>query len=192
HFLSSSSASLKEEKNQTKNETLTSQAKTNFRGTSSLIFIFFDLKTSQTQNNGKEQKIPYSFLHHYHSNQNALEFHDLNRTTKALFPFSSPFEEMGGGGGGEGASYTVDDALTKMGFGTFQALVLAYAGMGQAAEAMEMMLLSFVGPAVQAEWGLSSRQESMITSVVFAGMLVGAYTWGIVSDNYGRRQVLSI
>lgn len=92
------------------------------------------------------------------------------------------------GGGGEGASYTVDDALTKMGFGTFQALVLAYAGMGQAAEAMEMMLLSFVGPAVQAEWGLSSRQESMITSVVFAGMLVGAYTWGIVSDNHGRRK----
>ncbi|MCL7040529.1 hypothetical protein MKW94_003581 [Papaver nudicaule] len=101
-------------------------------------------------------------------------------------PLTGSFGEMGGGG--EGATYTVDDALTKMGFGTFQGLVLAYAGMGQAAEAMEMMLLSFVGPAVQAEWGLSSRQESMITSVVFAGMLVGAYTWGIVSDNYGRRQ----
>ncbi|KAJ4725472.1 organic cation/carnitine transporter 7-like [Melia azedarach] len=84
-------------------------------------------------------------------------------------------------------TYTVDEALMKMGFGKFQAFVLAYAGMGWISEAMEMMLLSFVGPAVQSLWGLSPNQESLITSVVFAGMLVGAYTWGIVSDNYGRR-----
>ncbi|KAL5718029.1 Organic cation/carnitine transporter 7 [Ranunculus cassubicifolius] len=83
--------------------------------------------------------------------------------------------------------FTVDEALVEMGFGKFQGLVLAYAGMGWIAEAMEMMLLSFVGPAVQAEWGLTSHEESLITSVVFAGMLVGAYSWGIVSDNLGRR-----
>ncbi|KAK9282064.1 hypothetical protein L1049_004976 [Liquidambar formosana] len=48
----------------------------------------------------------------------------------------------------------------------------------------------FVGPAVQSEWDLSSREESLITSVVFAGMLVGAYSWGIVSDNHGRANSL--
>ncbi|XP_022143369.1 organic cation/carnitine transporter 7 isoform X2 [Momordica charantia] len=74
-----------------------------------------------------------------------------------------------------------------MGFGNFQIFVLAYAGMGWVSEAMEMMLLSFVGPAVQSAWNLSPHEESMITSVVFAGMLVGAYSWGIVSDKYGRR-----
>lgn len=74
-----------------------------------------------------------------------------------------------------------------VGFGNFQGLVLAYAGMGWVSEAMEMMLLSFVGPAVQLEWGLSSQEESFITSAVFAGMLVGAYSWGIVSDKHGRR-----
>ncbi|KAF6155201.1 hypothetical protein GIB67_019727 [Kingdonia uniflora] len=84
--------------------------------------------------------------------------------------------------------FTVDQALVYMGFGKFQGLVLAYAGMGWVAEAMEMMLLSFVGPAVQSDWGLSSHQESFITSAVFAGMLVGAYSWGIVSDTYGRRK----
>ncbi|GMH17539.1 hypothetical protein Nepgr_019380 [Nepenthes gracilis] len=84
--------------------------------------------------------------------------------------------------------YTIDEALVEMGFGKFQILVLAYAGMGWVSEAMEMMLLSFVGPAVQAEWSLSSNEESLITSVVFAGMLVGACLWGIVSDNYGRRK----
>uniref|UniRef100_A0ACD5YD07 Uncharacterized protein n=1 Tax=Avena sativa TaxID=4498 RepID=A0ACD5YD07_AVESA len=84
-------------------------------------------------------------------------------------------------------TYTVDEALVSMGFGKFQAFVLAYSGMAKISEAMEMMLLSFVGQSVQAEWGLSAQEESLITSVVFLGMLVGAYCWGLVSDNYGRR-----
>ncbi|XP_011093914.1 organic cation/carnitine transporter 7 isoform X2 [Sesamum indicum] len=86
--------------------------------------------------------------------------------------------------------YTIDEALTVLGFGRFQALVLAYAGLGAMAEAMEVMILSFIGPSVKAEWGLSSGQESLITTVVFAGMLIGAYAWGIISDNYGRRMGL--
>ncbi|CAH8381534.1 unnamed protein product [Eruca vesicaria subsp. sativa] len=89
---------------------------------------------------------------------------------------------------GNNRSFTVDEALVEMGFGRFQLYVLAYAGMGMVAEAMEMMLLSFVGPAVQSFWNLSSREESLITSVVFAGMLIGAYSWGIVADKHGRRK----
>ncbi|CAD6218157.1 unnamed protein product [Miscanthus lutarioriparius] len=85
------------------------------------------------------------------------------------------------------STYTVDEALVSMGFGKFHAFVLAYSGMAKISEAMEMMLLSFVGQSVQAEWELSAQEESLITSVVFVGMLVGAYAWGIVSDNYGRR-----
>lgn len=90
------------------------------------------------------------------------------------------------------SSYTVDEALLSMGFGYYQALLLGYAGMGWISEAMEMMLLSFVGPAVQFEWKLSSHEEGLITSVVFAGMLIGASSWGLVSDSYGRRQALSL
>uniref|UniRef100_A0A0D6QYE7 Major facilitator superfamily (MFS) profile domain-containing protein n=2 Tax=Araucaria cunninghamii TaxID=56994 RepID=A0A0D6QYE7_ARACU len=83
--------------------------------------------------------------------------------------------------------FSVDDALLAVGFGKYQFLLLAYSGMGWIAEAMEMMLLSFVGPAVRSEWGLSPDQESMITSVVFVGMMMGAYLWGILSDSKGRR-----
>lgn len=85
-------------------------------------------------------------------------------------------------------TYTVDEALAALGFGNFQVFVLIYAGMGWVSEAMEMMLLSFVGPAVQSQWDLSSHEESFITSVVFAGMLIGAYSWGVVSDIFGRRK----
>ncbi|KAF3659111.1 hypothetical protein FXO38_12845 [Capsicum annuum] len=89
----------------------------------------------------------------------------------------------------ESTTYTVDEALVALGFGNFQVLVLIYAGMGWISEAMEMMLLSFVGPAVQSAWGLSTHEESLLTSVVFAGMLVGAYLWGSISDKYGRRSL---
>ncbi|CAL4918017.1 unnamed protein product [Urochloa decumbens] len=84
-------------------------------------------------------------------------------------------------------TYTTDDALTTMGFGRFQALVLVYAGIGWVAESMELMLLSFLGPFIREEWNLSPQNESMISSVVFAGMLLGACSWGFVSDKYGRR-----
>nr|GEV79083.1 organic cation/carnitine transporter 7-like [Tanacetum cinerariifolium] len=87
-----------------------------------------------------------------------------------------------------GYAYTLDEALSTIGFGKFQVGVLAYAGLGWIAEAMEMMLLSFVGPAIQPEWGLSSTQESLISTVAFGGMLVGAYSWGVVSDSYGRKK----
>ncbi|GFY80563.1 major facilitator superfamily protein [Actinidia rufa] len=87
--------------------------------------------------------------------------------------------------------YTVDQALSAMGFGNFQARVLAYAGLGWVAEAMEVMILSFIGPAVKNEWALSSSEESLITTAVFGGMLAGAYSWGLISDNFGRRQVIS-
>ncbi|GJN23983.1 hypothetical protein PR202_gb11687 [Eleusine coracana subsp. coracana] len=53
-----------------------------------------------------------------------------------------------------------------MGFGKFQALVLAYAGMGWVAEAMELMLLSFLGPQIREEWNVSPENESLLSSCV--------------------------
>ncbi|XP_047325336.1 organic cation/carnitine transporter 7-like isoform X2 [Impatiens glandulifera] len=88
----------------------------------------------------------------------------------------------------QASTYTLDEALSIIGFGKFQGYALAYAGLGSIAEAMEIMLLSFIGTAVASDWNLSSDQESMITSIVFSGMLIGAYSWGVVSDNYGRKK----
>jgi MFS family permease len=83
--------------------------------------------------------------------------------------------------------FSVDEAFLAVGFGKFQLLLLAYAGISSVAEAMEMMLLSFIGPAIHSKWGLSPHQESMLTSAVFVGMMVGALLWGIVSYSKGRR-----
>lgn len=104
-----------------------------------------------------------------------------------FFFWHTPFTFAESAGAADMETYTTDDALTLMGFGKFQALVLAYAGMGWVAEAMEVMLLSFLGPVVRQEWNVSPLDESLLSSVVFAGMVTGACSWGFVSDRYGRR-----
>lgn len=89
-----------------------------------------------------------------------------------------------------GVYYSIDEALSAAEFGRYQYWVLAYAGMGYLMDAMEVMLLSFIGPSVKSIWGLSAAEEGLITTVVFAGMLVGAYSWGLFSDNFGRRKAM--
>ncbi|CAM6095034.1 unnamed protein product [Calypogeia fissa] len=91
------------------------------------------------------------------------------------------------GSGSAGVFYTVEDAIDHLGFGTFQIGMVTYTGLTWLADAAEMILLAFVGPAAKCEWSLSPGQESSISSAVFVGVLLGSYCWGILSDNRGRR-----
>lgn len=86
--------------------------------------------------------------------------------------------------------YTLEEALTSVGIGKFQYVAMCYAGLGFIAEAAETMILSFIGPALRSQWALSPSQESLITTVVFVGMLFGAIFWGFITDCYGRRKGL--
>merc|ERR1712166_921937 len=52
---------------------------------------------------------------------------------------------------------------------------------------MEMMLLSFLLPAVKEQWGLQGWQTGFISASTFVGMGFGAWLWGIFSDKFGRR-----
>ncbi|TFJ95159.1 tRNA pseudouridine synthase B [Platysternon megacephalum] len=101
-----------------------------------------------------------------------------------------PQQVHGLGGDDAGVYYSIDEALSAAEFGRFQYSVLAYAGLGYLMDAMEVMLLSFIGPSVKSLWGLSAAEEGLITTVVFAGMLIGAYSWGVFSDNFGRRKTM--
>lgn len=52
------------------------------------------------------------------------------------------------------------------------------------------MILSYLGPSVACFWPdqVGPFHESMLTSVVFAGMMVGVCTFGSISDAVGRRK----
>eukprot|EP01084_Bolivina_argentea_P139962 246178_1 len=83
--------------------------------------------------------------------------------------------------------YTVDECLMLIGMGTFQYKILIVTGMIWGADAIEIMILTFLLPILAEEWNLNTGEDGTIGAVVFAGMLIGAIFWPIISDRYGRR-----
>ena len=82
--------------------------------------------------------------------------------------------------------YTVEQAIDYVGFGLFQMCFLAVTGLSWLCDAMEMMLLSFIGPAARCEWQLTTTEASSLTSFVFLGMAFGAPGFGMLADRKGR------
>jgi putative MFS transporter len=84
-------------------------------------------------------------------------------------------------------SVSYEEALEKVGYGTFQRRLLLICGLGWAADAMEVLLIAFAMPAMAAEWSLTVFQKSLLATAIFVGMLIGALVWGRLSDRIGRR-----
>ncbi len=91
-------------------------------------------------------------------------------------------------GRGNSSGYTVDEAIDKMGYGPFQLILFFCCGLLWMADAMELMILAILSPAVKCQWSLSSVEEAFITSIVFIGFLFGSIFWGFISDNFGRKR----
>eukprot|EP01103_Thecamoeba_quadrilineata_P008739 TRINITY_DN18469_c0_g1_i1.p1 TRINITY_DN18469_c0_g1~~TRINITY_DN18469_c0_g1_i1.p1 ORF type:complete len:514 (-),score=83.61 TRINITY_DN18469_c0_g1_i1:8-1549(-) len=82
---------------------------------------------------------------------------------------------------------TFEQAVDKVGFGRFQYKLLFLASACWTVDAMEILMISYISPAARCEWDLTTTEESLITTVLFFGMLLGAWFWGLLSDHYGRR-----
>jgi len=87
----------------------------------------------------------------------------------------------------EAKTLTIDEAIEEIGVGWFQYKLLAICGAGWAADAMEVIIIAFVIPAVIREWSLTSGQAGFIGTAIFLGMLAGAWFWGTISDYVGRK-----
>lgn len=85
--------------------------------------------------------------------------------------------------------YTVDAAISAMGVGWFQYRLCFLTGAINAADAMEMMLLSFLIPKLKEEWDLSPPWDGFMGAVVFLGQLLGTSSGALMADTYGRRIV---
>lgn len=86
--------------------------------------------------------------------------------------------------------YTVDEAVEKIGFGRFQFKLSMLSGLAWMADAMEMMILSILAPALHCDWLLNEWQKASITTVVFMGMMLSGAIWGKLCDMYGRKTCL--
>ncbi|XP_029024039.1 synaptic vesicle 2-related protein [Betta splendens] len=89
-------------------------------------------------------------------------------------------------------TFTVDEALEAIGFGWFQWKISLLTGLSWIGDAMEMMILSILGPQLHCEWMLPGYKVALITSVVFIGMGISSPVWGNVSDKFGRKVGLTL
>ena len=87
---------------------------------------------------------------------------------------------------------SIDEAIELLGYGRFQIRVLVAAGLCCAADAMEVMLLSFLSVVLQSLWELTSEQTAILTSIVFLGQFTGTLVLGPMGDRIGRRPVFLV
>mmetsp|Transcript_7004 Transcript_7004/g.19879 ORF Transcript_7004/g.19879 Transcript_7004/m.19879 type:complete len:527 (+) Transcript_7004:277-1857(+) len=87
---------------------------------------------------------------------------------------------------------TVSELIERMGFG-FAQLRASFIGGGVfLADGAELLLISSVATAVSDDWQLSALQRGTLVTTVFLGMLLGNLASGLLSEVFGRREVLNL
>ncbi|KAJ3194488.1 hypothetical protein HK101_002599 [Irineochytrium annulatum] len=75
----------------------------------------------------------------------------------------------------------------QIGMGRFQWVMFYVCGVGWAADNMWLQGLALALSSVANEFNVSSALSASGTSCTFAGMIIGAFVWGIIADVVGRR-----
>ncbi|XP_066906782.1 synaptic vesicle glycoprotein 2B isoform X3 [Halyomorpha halys] len=57
---------------------------------------------------------------------------------------------------------------------------------------MDVISMSFLLPSAQCDLELSTYSKGWLNSIIFIGMMLGAYFWGSLADTIGRRKVLIV
>lgn len=50
--------------------------------------------------------------------------------------------------------------------------------------------MSFILPSAQCDLDLNTHTKGWLNSIIFIGMMFGAYFWGSIADSIGRKKVL--
>lgn len=91
-------------------------------------------------------------------------------------------------GGSEKADF--ERAIELTGYGKFHYLLLTVCGFVSTSEEMDVISMSFILPSAQCDLKLNTQTKGWLNSIIFIGMMAGAYAWGSVADSLGRKKVL--
>lgn len=68
--------------------------------------------------------------------------------------------------------------------------LLAICGGCNAADAVEILAVSFILPSATDDLSLTEPEKGWLAGMIFVGMMLGGWIWGSLSDRYGRRPCL--
>jgi VNT family MFS transporter (synaptic vesicle glycoprotein 2) len=85
-----------------------------------------------------------------------------------------------------------EEILQVIGFGPFQLFLSLILGATVAADAIEVLSISYIMQFLRlpSSFHISSAQSGSLSAIVFVGMLLGGYVWGVLADVIGRRNTL--
>jgi putative MFS transporter len=181
--------------------------KISWKGYSSLLFSTTTTTTTTERDLDDDDDASPSMMELSHprrrQQQHQQQQHDENDDDDYVFPDVPSHENPNDGPEPAESTITtttttapllldVEDAIDRLGMGPFQYLVVLACGLCFAADAMEILLLSFLAVILRAEWDLTERQVDSIISVVFAGAMLGTLVLSTLGDAWGRRPVFGL
>ncbi|XKL62035.1 hypothetical protein PGB90_001868 [Kerria lacca] len=85
-----------------------------------------------------------------------------------------------------------EKAIELAGYGKFHYFLLVICGFVSTSEEMDVISMSFILPSAQCDLSLDTHSKGWLNSIIFIGMMAGAYMWGSLADTLGRRKVLIV
>ncbi|CAL1615948.1 unnamed protein product [Knipowitschia caucasica] len=82
--------------------------------------------------------------------------------------------------------------IQECGHGRFQWQLFLVLGLALMSDGVEVFVVGFVLPSAETDMCVPDSSSGWLGSVVYLGMMVGAFFWGGMSDKVGRRQCLLI
>lgn len=94
--------------------------------------------------------------------------------------------------GGQHVKADFEEAIELTGYGRFHYILLGICGLVSTSEEMDVISMSFILPAAQCDLDLNTQTKGWLNSIIFIGMMAGAYCWGSAADSIGRKKVLIV
>ncbi|CAK5273982.1 unnamed protein product [Mycena citricolor] len=111
-----------------------------------------------------------------------VQFFDIDLTA---FMSALEHDDLGSGNLDDPRSQ-LDKTIDRIGMGRYQWALLFLCGFGWLADNMWLQAIAIVLPRVQAHYSVPDAYIGLTSSVMFAGMMLGAVGWGSCSDLWGR------
>lgn len=79
-----------------------------------------------------------------------------------------------------------------LGNGNFQYFVLIVAGVATLIVVVENQCMAYVIPVAKCDMDISIKEQGLITSIAFFGVILSSHMWGLLNDTWGRYKTLRL
>ncbi|XP_075225471.1 synaptic vesicle glycoprotein 2B-like isoform X2 [Lycorma delicatula] len=85
---------------------------------------------------------------------------------------------------------SIDEALDKIGVGSFHYRVSIIGGIILLSSYLSVGVVTFFMPAAQCDLEMKSEQKGYLAAISLVGLILSAHLWGFLSDTLGRRYII--